>query len=87
MMTTTEQQETQPVSDAQSRVNRSLAVQRYVHADERYQDALRAFGEACQEVRDSVQIGSRFITKVDYVYYLVTVDDDGQFDVVRIEVV
>jgi len=71
----------------ESRVARSLAIARYIRAVAKFENASRDFNDACQHVREVAEHGSRFVTTVDYKSYLVTVENDGSFEVVPIDVI
>lgn len=73
--------------DIETRVNRSLAVGRYLRAFARFEAATKEFNEACSALRDQLTEPSRFITKIDFKHYLVTSDKEGNFDVEELDLI
>ena len=67
------------------RVALSLAVGRYFRSAEAFNTASREFTAACKELRGKIGDRRRFVCQVDFKYYLVTTDGDGNFDVEPIE--
>jgi hypothetical protein len=67
------------------RVTLSLALQRYVAAADRFEQASREFNEACSQVRTNMQSPMRFVAHIAYQHYIVTSDGEGNFDVDKIE--
>lgn len=70
-----------------SRIAKSLAVTRFVHSREKFEAANKDLNECCSEMRKHVGPSAQFITKVNYQTYLVTSDDEGNFDVKPIETI
>ena len=75
--------------DINDRVNISLAIGRYLRASRVFESASAEFNAACQNVRAALKADkeARFITKVEYSYYLVETNENGDFDISPIEVV
>lgn len=67
--------------DIERRVALSLAVGRYLRSADRFNDASRDFTGACRSLRKQLGADQRFVVQVDFKYYLVTSDRDGNFDV------
>lgn len=67
--------------DIGRRVALSLAVGRYLRSADRFNEASREFTGACKSLRKQLGSGQRFVVQVDWKYYLVTSDRDGNFDV------
>ncbi|WP_168565123.1 hypothetical protein [Crateriforma spongiae] len=63
------------------RVGISLAVGRYLRSAERFNDASRDFTGACRSLRKQLGPDQRFVVQIDFKYYLVTSDRDGNFDI------
>jgi hypothetical protein len=77
--------ENQPELTIEQRVASSLAVGRYLRAKERAEQAYKEHNEACTGIRSTIARGSRFVTKVDYRYFVVTVDSEGDFEVDEVD--
>lgn len=75
--------------DINDRVNISLAIGRYLRAQRAFESASTEFNAACGNVRAVLKAdkGARFITKVEYSYYLVETNENGDFDISPVEVV
>lgn len=71
--------------DIERRVAISLAVGRYLRSADRFQEASREFTEACKTVRQQLGADQRFVAQVDFKHYLVTSDNDGNFDIESIQ--
>lgn len=63
----------------------SLAVGDYLEKAEAFNAASSAFTKSCKDLREVLDRNQRFVTRVDSAYYLVTTDQDGNFDVDPIE--
>lgn len=74
-------------SDIENRVNTTLAVGRYLRAMARFEAASKEFNEACTSLRSQLAAPSRFITKIDFRHYLVTSDQERNFEVEEIELI
>lgn len=74
-------------SDIESRVNTTLAVGRYLRAMARFEAASKEFNEACTSLRNQLSAPSHFITKIDFRHYLVTSDQERNFEVEEIELI
>jgi hypothetical protein len=72
-------------SDIENRVNTTLAVGRYLRAMARFEAASKEFNEACTSLRNQLTASSRFITKIDFRHYLVTSDQERNFEVEELE--
>jgi hypothetical protein len=73
--------------NVQKRVTISLALHRYLRAVDRFEDASNEFNEACKAIRSSLPKPSRFVAQVSHQHYLVTSDQDGNFEVDQIDLV
>ena len=73
--------------DIDTRVNISLAVNRYLRALDRFEQASKDFNEACSAVRTTVEKETTFIVKDSYKHYLVTMDGERNFEVKEIDFV
>ena len=67
--------------DIERRVALSLAVGRYLRSADRFQQASAEFTGACKTLRKHLGNSQRFVVQVDFKHYLVTSDNDGNFDV------
>lgn len=71
--------------DLEARMNILLAVSRYLRAVDRHAKAAHEMTDACSELRVRLNRPSRFVTRIDFQHFLVTSDDQGNFDVEQIE--
>jgi hypothetical protein len=71
----------------QDRVAISLSLQRYLRAVERFEAASNEFNEACRSIRKSIPRESRFVANISHRHYLVTSDNEGNFDVEQLDTV
>ncbi len=69
------------------RVMISLVVGQYTRAKANFETASAAFSAACAAVRVALKPRERFITKVNYTYYLVETNEHGDFDITPMDVV
>ena len=69
----------------EKRVAISLAVSRYLRAADRFQAASGDFTGACKSLRKQLGSDQRFVVQVDFKHYLVTSDNDGNFDIEAID--
>ena len=69
----------------EKRVAISLAVSRYLRAADRFQEASSDFTCACKSLRKQLGSDQRFVVQVDFKHYLVTSDNDGNFDIEAID--
>ncbi len=69
----------------QTQITLSLSLQRYLRAVERFEAASKEFTEACSTIRESLPKPSRFVAAISYQHYLVTSDQEGNFEVERLE--
>lgn len=76
-----------PNRDIQTRVAISLAVGRYLRAVDRFESATKEFNEACDGLRAQLTEPSRFVTQVDFKHFLVTSDQERNFEVEQLELV
>lgn len=76
-----------PLQDIQTRVAVSLAVGRYLRAVDRFEAATQEFNEACSALRNQLSPPSRFVTKIDFKHYLITSDQERNFEVEELELV
>ena len=76
-----------PNRDIETRVAISLAVGRYLRAAERFKAASEEFNEACTALRSQLDEPSRFVAKIDYRHYLVTSDQERNFEVEELELI
>jgi hypothetical protein len=74
-------------NDIETRVNVSLAVGRYLRAADRFEAASQEFNDACSALRNQLVEPSRFITKIDFKHYLVTSDQERNFEVEELELI
>ena len=74
-------------SDIENRVDTTLAVGRYLRAMARFEAASKEFNDACTTLRNQLSPTSRFITKIDFRHYLVTSDQERNFEVEEIELI
>lgn len=70
--------------DMEKRVNISLSLQRYARAKAAFEQASNEFNEACQKVRETLPRDCRFVANLNHEFYLVTVDDCGNFQVEQV---
>lgn len=71
--------------EIQNRINLGLAVRSYLRAVERFEAASAAFNQSCVDVRKSLGANKKFVANVDYKHYLISSDDQGNFEVEQIE--
>lgn len=57
--------------DIETRVNLSLAVNRYLRAKDRFEQASDEFNKACSEIRKTIPQDTKFIVKDAAKHYLV----------------
>lgn len=76
-----------PKTDIETRVNVSLAVGRYLRAVDRFEAATKEFNEACSTLRYQLVGPTRFVTKIDFKLYLVTSDQERNFEVEELELI
>jgi hypothetical protein len=74
-------------SDIETRVNISLALARYLRAVDRFEAATKEFNEACSVLRNQLVEPSRFVTQIDFQHYLVTSDQERNFEVEELELI
>ena len=74
-------------SDIETRVNISLALARYLRAVDRFEAATKEFNEACSVLRNQLVKPSRFVTQIDFQHYLVTSDQERNFEVEELELI
>ena len=67
------------------RVGASLALQRYIRAVERFEAATDEMNEACHAVRLNVPNDSQFVANIQHQMYLVSTDNEGNFDVQKVD--
>ena len=73
--------------DIENRMSTSLAVGRYLRAMDRFEAATKEFNEACTSLRNQLPAPGRFITKIDFKHYLVTSDQQRNFEVEELELI
>lgn len=76
-----------PAMNIEQRVTVSLALQRYLRAVEHFEAASDEFNESCQTIRQAIPRGSRFVANIMHQHYLVTSDNEGNFEVESIDTV
>ena len=54
---------------------------------DRFEAATKEFNEACTSMRNQLPAPSRFITKIDFKHYLVTSDQERNFEVEELELI
>ena len=74
-------------SDIETRVNISLALARSLRAVDRFEAATKEFNEACSVLRHQLVEPSRFVTQIDFQHYLVTSDQERNFEVEELELI
>jgi hypothetical protein len=74
-------------SDIETRVNISLALARYLRAVDRFEAATKEFNEACSVLRNQLVEPSRFVTQINFQHYLVTSDQERNFEVEELELI
>ncbi|AMV35288.1 hypothetical protein VN12_24395 [Pirellula sp. SH-Sr6A] len=73
--------------DIQQRITFSLALQQYLRAVEGFEAASHEFNESCQAIREAIPRDSRFVANIQHQHYLVTSDNEGNFEVEPIDTV
>ena len=73
--------------DFETRIAISLAVGRYLRAVERFEAISKEFNEACSSLRDQLDEPRRFVAKIDFKHYLVTSDQERNFEVEELELI
>jgi hypothetical protein len=76
-----------PTMNIDQRVTVSLALQRYLRAVERFEAASNEFNESCQTIRQALPRESRFVANISHQHYLVTSDNEGNFEVESVDTV
>jgi hypothetical protein len=76
-----------PKHDPETRVAISVAVSRYLQAAQRFESASREFTQACDALRTQLNEPSRFVAKVDFKHFLVTSDQERNFEVEELELI
>jgi len=76
-----------PAMNIDQRVTVSLALQRYLRAVERFEAASNEFNESCQTIRQALPRESRFVANISHQHYLVTSDNEGNFEVESVDTV
>jgi hypothetical protein len=76
-----------PAMNIEQRVTVSLALQRYLRAVERFEAASSEFNESCQTIRQALPRESRFVANIMHQHYLVTSDNEGNFEVESVDTV
>ena len=71
--------------DIEKRVELSLAVGRYLRASERFNEAVKEFTEKCKSLRKQLGSNKRYVIQVDYEYYIISSDAEGNLDVEPIQ--
>lgn len=74
-----------PQLDVETRINISIAVGSYLRAVDRFDIASQAMTKACSELREQLDGPTRFVVQAEYRHYLVTSDNDGNFEIEQIE--
>ena len=74
-----------PQLDVETRINISIAVGSYLRAVDRFDIASQAMTKACSELREQLDGSARFVVQAEYRHYLVTSDNDGNFEIEQIE--
>ncbi len=69
----------------EKRVAISLAVSRYLRSADRFQEASGDFTCACKSLRKQLGSDQRFVVQVEFKHYIVTSDNDGNFDIEAIQ--
>lgn len=67
-------------------VGLAITVRRYLEAREHYQAALNEFTAACNALRERAPKNDRCVVRIDWRYYLIETDAQGDFDVTEIDV-
>ena len=76
-----------PNRDIETRVAISLAIGRYLRAADRFEAASKEFNDSCAALRNQMVEPSRFVAKVDFKHYLVTSDQERNFEVEELELI
>lgn len=71
--------------DFDSRINIAVAVGAYLRAIDRFDMASQEMTKACSELRGQLKGSARFVVQAEYRHFLVTSDNEGNFDVEQIE--
>jgi len=79
--------EEQEAKDMNRRIELSMAVGRYLGSVERFDRASKDFMQRCKELREKLKPGERFVAKVDWLYYIVEMDNDGNFNVTKADII
>ncbi|XZE35710.1 hypothetical protein SH501x_001250 [Pirellulaceae bacterium SH501] len=76
-----------PAMNIEQRVTISLALQKYLRAVEGFEAASNEFNESCQAIREAIPPDSRFVANISHQHYLVTSDNEGNFEVESVDTV
>ncbi|MDZ4852130.1 MAG: hypothetical protein SGI77_22815 [Pirellulaceae bacterium] len=71
--------------DIERRVETLLAAGRYVRATDRFKEASVEFKDACSVLRTVLAPRCRFVAKLDFRHFIITCNDQGEFEVEQIE--
>ena len=73
--------------NVEERVSLAVAIRSYLAARERLHTANSAFVDACETLRSQAARGQRVIAHIDYRYWLLEVDPEGNFDLAEVDLV
>ena len=76
-----------PAMDIEQRITISLALQKYLRAVEGFEAASNEFNDSCQAIRNAIPPDSRFVANISHQHYLVTSDNEGNFEVESVDTV
>ena len=76
-----------PAMSIEQRGHCLARLQRYLRAVERFEAASNEFNESCQTIRQALPRESRFVANIMHQHYLVTSDNEGNFEVESIDTV
>lgn len=65
----------------ESRVSTTLAIRRYLRAAEKFNEASKEFVGSCKDLRKKLENKERFVVQIDFKWYIVESDQDGNFDI------
>ena len=71
--------------DIETRVSLLLAVGRYLRAIDRFATASDELTNSCTEMREQLSQPTRFVARINFQCFLITSDEDGNFEIEQIE--
>ena len=74
----------QKIIGMEERVRLQVELQRYLRAEDQFARASKEFNDSCRSLRNALGTRQRFVVQVDFQFYLMTSDNDGNFEVEKV---